>query len=74
MELARIQAGRQTYDFDTYVRPRVDDPATEEVESGLETITVDPRDKADMDRATEAGYKEISVYRAEMGAIKHLNP
>ena len=74
MELARIQAGRQTYNFDTYVRPRVDDPATEEVESGLETITVDPRDKADMDRATEAGYKEISVYRAEMGGDKTPQP
>ena len=74
MELARIQAGRQTYNFDTYVRPRVDNPATKEVESGLETITVDPRNKADMDRATEAGYKEISVYRAEMGGDKTPQP
>ena len=74
MELARLQADRQTYNLDTYVRPRIDDPETDVVESGLETITVDPRDKADIDRASAEGYREISVYRAETGGDKTPKP
>lgn len=74
LELARLQNNRQTYNLDTYVRPRTDDPATDEVESGLETRTVDPRNKTDIDGATEEGYREISVYRAETGGDKNPKP
>lgn len=73
-ELARIQAGRQTYNFDTYVRPKTDNPATEEIESGLETIAVDPRNRKEIQDATDQGYKEISAYRAETGGDKTPKP
>ena len=72
--LARMQAGRQTYDFDTYVRSRTDDPKTDEVESGLETRTVDPRDTVDIADARRAGFIPESVYRAEMGGDKAPKP
>ena len=74
LETAKINARRQTYDFDTYVKPITDNPETEEVESGLETIEVDPRNRREIQRATDQGYKEISVYRAETGGDKPPKP
>jgi len=74
LELAKLKAGRQTYNFDTYVRPRTDNPATEEVESGLETRTVDPRDETDIAEAREEGFVPESVYRAETGGDKTPKP
>ena len=74
LEEARIRALQRTYDLDTYVRPITDDPETEEVESGLETIEVDPRNRKEMREAADQGYKEISVYRAETGGDKPPKP
>ena len=71
---AQIAAQRQNYNLDTYVKPRTDNPETEVVESGLETRTVDPRDAADIAKATEAGFVKLDVYRAEMGGDKPPKP
>jgi len=74
LEEAKIRARQRTYDLDTYVRPITDDLETDEVESGLETISVDPRNRKEIQKAVEQGYKEISVYRAETGGDKTPKP